>query len=112
MFPVDIQYRPDKTNTLANGTCCDPSETAPSCVTGCNIYITFCVCEEQRDRNDTGASNCPLGALTTPLTRTGLFTFTAIPGTTTTTTYPVSLICYTYLPKSSHISQVGMALVV
>ena len=36
------------------------------------------------------ASNCPLGALTTPLTRTGLFTFTAIPGTTTTTTYPVS----------------------
>ena len=65
MFPVDIQYRPDKTNTLANGICCEPSETAPNCVTGCNIYITFCVREEQHDRTDMDAYNCLLGALTT-----------------------------------------------
>ena len=90
-FPVLFQYRANNINMLADGTCCEPSETAPNCITECSrILHILCFREEQHDRTDMDVSNCPLGALTTPLTRTGLFTFTAIPGTTTTTTYPVS----------------------
>ena len=91
-FPVVFQYRSGNINRLAGGTCCEPSETAPNCTTECSrIHVRLCFREEQHDRTDMDASNCPLGAITTPFTRTGLFTFTAIPGTTTTTTYPVSL---------------------
>ena len=90
---VEFQYRVNQINRLADGTCCDPSETAPNCVTGCsNIRVVLCVHEEQHDRTDMDSSNCPLGVITAPLTRADLFTFTARPGESNTTTYPVSVL--------------------
>ena len=91
-LPVVFQYRVNQTNRLAGG-CCEPSETAPNCVTGCsNIRVVLCVREEQHDRTDMDSSNCPLGAITAPLTRNDLFTFIARPGATDSTTYPVSVL--------------------
>ena len=92
-LPVVFQYRDNQTNRLADGTCCESSETAPNYVTGCsNIRVVLCVREEQHDRTDMDSSNCPLGLITAPLTRYDLFTFTARPGATNTTTYPVSVL--------------------
>ena len=92
-LPVEFQHRVNQTNRLADGTCCESSETASNCVTGCsNIRVVLCVREEQHDRTDMDSSNCPLGLITAPLTRDHLFTFTARPGATNTTTYPVSVL--------------------
>ena len=92
-LPVEFQYRVNQSNRLADGTCCVSNETAPNSVTECsNIRVVLCVREEQHDRTDMDYSNCPLGVITAPLTRTDLFTFTACPGATNTTTYPVSVL--------------------
>ena len=92
-LPVVFNFKLNQTNRLADGACCVSNETAPNCDTGCsNIRVVLCVREEQHDRTDMDSSNCPLGAITAPLTRADLFTFTVRPGATNTTTYTVSVL--------------------